>query len=313
MAYKEKAPLPVNEGGTGAITLTAHEVLVGDGTSAISGLTVGTNGQVLVGSTGANPAFATLTSSSLTYTTGAGSLAINITAPVSIANGGTNATSMTNTDGVVYYNGTSLVTTAVGSATQVLTSNGSGMAPTFQNASGGSGITTIDGDTGSVTGSTVTITGASSGGTVEFSGSGTTLTFSMTDGSQNISLGSGTNISAGSYNTGLGYQSTTLNGSYNVSLGAYAASGLNGNSSVVIGYNSGAAEGIGSDISQSVVIGYGAGSAGSYGSEFSNTIAIGYNAGSQLSYGTTGSIYIGNSAGSSPSLTSSYDIFIDSF
>lgn len=132
MSYKEKAPISVSEGGTGNISLTAHSVLVGEGTSAITPLSVGTNGQVLVGSTGADPVFATLTSSSLTYTTGAGSLAIDITAPVSIANGGTNATSMTTTDGVVYFDGTRLVTTAVGSATQVLTSNGAGNAPTFQ-------------------------------------------------------------------------------------------------------------------------------------------------------------------------------------
>jgi len=54
-----------------------------------------------------------------------------------IAEGGTNATSLATTDGVVYYDGTSLVTTAVGSATQVLTSNGVGVAPTFQAAAGG--------------------------------------------------------------------------------------------------------------------------------------------------------------------------------
>lgn len=67
-------------GGTGATTLTSHGVLVGAGTSAISGLTVGTNGQVLLGSTGANPAFGTLTTSTgVAFTTGAGSLAVNIT------------------------------------------------------------------------------------------------------------------------------------------------------------------------------------------------------------------------------------------
>ncbi len=57
--------------------------------------------------------------------------------PLPITEGGTNATSMTNTDGVVYYDGTSLVTTAVGTSTYVLTSNGTGVAPTFQPSSGG--------------------------------------------------------------------------------------------------------------------------------------------------------------------------------
>jgi len=58
--------------------------------------------------------------------------------PSPIAEGGTNASSMTNTDGVVYYDGTKLNTTTVGTAGQVLTSNGAAMAPTFQAAGGGS-------------------------------------------------------------------------------------------------------------------------------------------------------------------------------
>ena len=57
--------------------------------------------------------------------------------PTPIIEGGTNATSMANTDGVVYYDGTRLVTTAVGTATNVLTSNGVGLAPTFQTVSAG--------------------------------------------------------------------------------------------------------------------------------------------------------------------------------
>lgn len=113
----------------------------------------------------------TLTPSPIT-----GSGAVALTVPVVIADGGTNATSMTNTYGVVYFDGTLLNTTAVGTATQVLTSNGAGVAPTFQ-AAGGGGITTIDGDSGSVTGSTVTITGGTSGAV--FTGAGSTLTESF--------------------------------------------------------------------------------------------------------------------------------------
>lgn len=76
-------------------------------------------------------------------------LTLNLTAPVSIANGGTNATSMATTDGVVYYDGTRLVTTAVGTAGQVLTSNGAGVAPTFQpGGGGGGGITQLTANTG---------------------------------------------------------------------------------------------------------------------------------------------------------------------
>ena len=69
-------------------TQTNHGVLVGAGqTAAVTALAVGTNGQLLIGATGANPAFATLTSTagSLTYTTGANSLNIDITNYVAAA------------------------------------------------------------------------------------------------------------------------------------------------------------------------------------------------------------------------------------
>lgn len=68
------------------------------------------------------------------------------------------------------------VTTGLNTAGYVLTANSSG-APTFQAAGGGGGINTIDGDSGSVTGSTVTVTGGTSGAV--FTGSGTTLTESF--------------------------------------------------------------------------------------------------------------------------------------
>lgn len=59
--------------------------------------------------------------------------------PIPIIEGGTNAQSMATTDGVVYYDGTRLVTTSTGTAGQVLTSNGAA-APTYQNSSGGTGV-----------------------------------------------------------------------------------------------------------------------------------------------------------------------------
>lgn len=60
-------------------TYTAHGVLLGEGTSSIVATTAGTNGQVLLGSTGADPAFGTLTTSTgIGFTTGAHSLAINV-------------------------------------------------------------------------------------------------------------------------------------------------------------------------------------------------------------------------------------------
>ncbi len=164
----------VNVSGT-----TNHAVQVGNSTNSLTSLTVGTNGQVLLGSTSADPVFATLTSTggSITYTTGAGSLNIDLTSPVSIAHGGTNATSMTNTDGVVYYDGTRLVTTTVGTAGQILTSNGAGVAPTFQTGSGGGGVTSITGNSGGAQTGAITLTGGTSGAL--FAGSAGTITESF--------------------------------------------------------------------------------------------------------------------------------------
>jgi len=102
---------------------------------------------------------------------------------LAIANGGTNATSMANTDGVVYYDGTRLVTTAVGTATHVLTSNGAGLAPTFQAVPSAS--ISITGDSGgALTGSAFTFTGGSTG--LTFAGAGSTETLGGT-----LAIGSG--------------------------------------------------------------------------------------------------------------------------
>jgi hypothetical protein len=57
---------------------------------------------------------------------------VNLDVPVVIANGGTNAITFANTFGVVYFDGTRLVDTTVGTSGYTLTSNGVGLAPTFQ-------------------------------------------------------------------------------------------------------------------------------------------------------------------------------------
>lgn len=67
--------LTINLDGT-----TNHAVQVGTGALGLTSLTVGTNGQVLLGSTAANPVFGTLTSSdsSIAFTTGAGTLSLQV-------------------------------------------------------------------------------------------------------------------------------------------------------------------------------------------------------------------------------------------
>ena len=167
--------LVVANGGTGAVTFTSHGVLLGNTTSPITATVAGTTGQVLTGVTGSAPVFAapatsgtvtsitagtgiTLTPSPITST---GSVALTI--PVAIANGGTNATSFAVTDGTVYFDGTRLVTVAAtGSAGQILTSNGIGLAPSFQPGAGST--ITISTDTGGPTTSgSFTLNGGTTG------------------------------------------------------------------------------------------------------------------------------------------------------
>jgi len=59
--------------------------------------------------------------------------------PAPIIEGYTNAITMTNTDGVNYYDGSKIVTTSVGTAGQVLTSQGAASAPIFTTISGSTG------------------------------------------------------------------------------------------------------------------------------------------------------------------------------
>ena len=114
------SPLPIIQGGTNATSMANTDgVAYYDGTRLVT-TAVGTSSYVLMSNgTGFAPTFQAIPS---------------ISSPVTIAQGGTNATSMTTTDGVVYYDGTSLVTTDAGTATYVLTSNGPGVAPTYQPA-----------------------------------------------------------------------------------------------------------------------------------------------------------------------------------
>lgn len=79
MAYKRISPQPVVEGGTGAQTLTNHSVLVGAATSAITSLTVGTTGQLLVGASSADPAFGSSATGDFTFTSSTASATRTLT------------------------------------------------------------------------------------------------------------------------------------------------------------------------------------------------------------------------------------------
>jgi hypothetical protein len=78
LSYGLTIPVVVSSGGTGATSLTAHSLLVGEGTSAVVALGAATNGQLPIGSTGADPVLATLSAGTgVSITNGAGSITIN--------------------------------------------------------------------------------------------------------------------------------------------------------------------------------------------------------------------------------------------
>ena len=74
-AYTGTPPLLVANGGTGAQTFTAHGVLIGEGTGAIVREAVGTNGQMFLGATGADPGWQTMGGDATLGTTGTMTLA----------------------------------------------------------------------------------------------------------------------------------------------------------------------------------------------------------------------------------------------
>lgn len=227
---------------------------------------------------------------------------INSSSPIQISMGGTNTNSMTNTDGVVYFDGTMLNTTAVGTSSYVLTSNGYGNPPSFQ-VGGGGGISTIGGDTGSVSGSSVAvITGHATqncGSSVSFVCSGTTSTLNVADTNDNIIIGidsGGTGITTAVANTILGcYACPGLTtGQYNVCIGAGAFNHLTeGDVNVAIGPNTG--QGI-STGSNSISIGNGAGPSGTNWTG-NNVTSIGFNSGNNYLTSESNNIIIGVQTG----------------
>ncbi len=202
--------------------------------------------------------------------------------PMPIAEGGTNASTMATTDGTIYFDGTSLVTTATGTSGWVLTSGGAGVAPAYA-VLPSSGITTAAGDTGTATGSTVTWNAASNaGGTALFTATGSTVSLNVTDSSQNTILGAnsaqaGTSGSS-TLNTAYGYQSMYNVGagaSANCAFGAQCFNGLtSGTNNVGIGFQVGITNSITG--TNHVLIGSGCASTGSISG--TSNVAIGVNA-----------------------------------
>jgi hypothetical protein len=146
--------------------------------------------------------------------------------PIEVSKGGTNATSIANTNGVVFFDGTKFTNTIVGVAAQVLTSNGIGVAPTFEDAPQVANFISLP--------TTTTI----SSGTIQINSSAVLHSFG---GSTNIFVGSGAGNFAltGGFNTGCGAGSmaATTTGGGNLAAGNGALASLNtGSDNTAVGY-----------------------------------------------------------------------------
>ena len=116
--------LNVGSGGTGATSLTNGGILIGSGTGIITATSQPTNGQLLIGSTGADPVLATLTDGTgITITEGAGAITIaadnNGTMSDFIISDGSNTQTISQGNTITFTGGTGL--TSVVSATDTVT------------------------------------------------------------------------------------------------------------------------------------------------------------------------------------------------
>lgn len=247
MSYKQQSPLPVEEGGIEIETLVLHGVLMGNTVGPVQVSNPGTNGQVFLGSTGAFPAFGTLTSSggTITFTPGPSSLnlEVNASSVVTSITGTTNQITASASVGNVTLStpvvfiapGSSAAVTTVGAGTNFLMptttslagqiiQNGSRLFHTYGGTNNlflgfNTGNFTLSGDNnlmiGINRGSGLT-TGFSN---VNIGGSGP----SITSGNQNVFVGSscGNSVTTGSNNTLIGTTtaSNLISGSNNILIG----------------------------------------------------------------------------------------------
>lgn len=153
----------VADGGTGTGSLTDHGILLGSGTTAITPLGVAANGQLPIGSTGADPVLGTLTGTSneITITNAAGSITIDIPDAVTlntlslanaltVANGGTGATALTD-HGVLLGSDTGAITPLGVAGSGQLVIGSAGADPVLASLTGTTNEITVTNGAGSIT------------------------------------------------------------------------------------------------------------------------------------------------------------------
>jgi hypothetical protein len=154
----------------------------------------------------------------------------------------TELTGLTEHDVLIGGPSNTLVSVSPSTAGMVLTSNGPSLDPSFQNVP--SSAITLIGDTGSITGTTLTVyadqAANNSGASVEFLNDGiSTSTLNLTDGNSNTMLGSGAGTvgASGIENTAIGDGAcgALTSGNNNVAVGYQALNVFTGDDNIAIG------------------------------------------------------------------------------
>ena len=302
MAYKRISPQPVVEGGTGITTITSYAPVCGGTTgtgnfqAADSGISnVGyflmSNGagalptwsatnavEILAGDVGAaTGATVSVIGDGVISTSGSGAtltISVGGATPMPVTKGGIQQTSLTTyaplCGGTTSTGALQQATTGISNSGYILTSNDAGALPSWQDKTTGT-LNTINGNSGSAAvtaAGVITVNFTTNHGTPRFTASGSTNQLAISDGNNNISLGSGSYSSTGSQNIALGnlalgaslttttknvilgqsaYSSGASNPTNNVVIGKSAmSSGLNATFMVALGTSSGSSNNTGS-------------------------------------------------------------------
>lgn len=155
--------LTVADGGTGVSTLTDGGILLGSGTGAITATAVLANGELLIGDNSTDPTVATLTGTAneITVTNGAGSITLAIpdavtlvtltlTNDLTVANGGTGASTFTD-GGILLGSGTGAITATAVLANGELLIGDNSTDPTVGTLTGTANEITVTNGAGTIT------------------------------------------------------------------------------------------------------------------------------------------------------------------
>lgn len=218
---------------TETITLvgtTNHAVQIGNSSGSLTSIAVGNNGQVLIGATGADPAFATLTSTggTVTFTPGANTLNLEVTAGGALTLTGNSGTATESAGNINVLDS---------QGTAKFTGSGATLTHTYSDVYNNTalGVGSFN-NTHSTLAQNNTIYGGFSG-------------VAISDGGDNtlIGEGCGSSITTGSYSTMIGYSaglSTTTTGFSCIYVGYQAGFSLANESNVLrIGSGTGSSAG----------------------------------------------------------------------